>query len=539
MQIENIVQSLQHSLASIQTIRNRYPPINRLPPEILAQIFQLLFHSSPTVHAFHVPYDSDALIFPVPARWSQVMLVCRTWREIAVHSPKLWQEVRILSESGLDADKELQMQTLHLNRSGAVPLAVSCILRFDEHPPDSFPRFEQVLHNADRIRDLRLQLEWMPRAPHLDLFIHMMSRKDFISLEVIAICIRSPWTGERFESEIMQPLPFFQRECTPRLHTVHIQGYLGWLGGSLRNLRYLCIRGQTYQRRHFARLLDVFELNVGLEDVALSYIVFPGPDKYAVLSSRRQIEMQKLRRLVVENSDVVLYQVLELFLTLPSLSARQYSSLTNPWTTPLDDVQGTFAAERMYVARGRLIAITGTSSINVNVESISPMIKLVSHLENVRELSLGVCDLLVDTEPDVHRAFKSMTGLIKLIVRGQYVDTWLGTISASSPNAFPSLAELVIHVPTDSSGRPILKFIADRKQQGRPIQRLRVIGGRLDRLTTLRGWKASPWKFRRIVPDITFEILDVDHVPLINVPDFCLQGSPIHSLWETAKWVGN
>jgi len=71
---EQVTQELKYR-------RNALAPISRLPPETLAEIFSLL------------PYSADDHEDVPYLEWIRATHVCRRWREIALHSPYLWNHI--------------------------------------------------------------------------------------------------------------------------------------------------------------------------------------------------------------------------------------------------------------------------------------------------------------------------------------------------------------------------------------------------------------------------------------------------------------
>ena len=98
-----------------QALGLRSPPIDRVPTEILAQIFIWMvthdfFTNSITVLSF--AFTSEAV---------KVSQVCRFWREVALNTPKLWTQIYICP--GNDTATFVRVST-YLSRSKRSPLKV-------------------------------------------------------------------------------------------------------------------------------------------------------------------------------------------------------------------------------------------------------------------------------------------------------------------------------------------------------------------------------------------------------------------------------
>ncbi|KAL1940576.1 hypothetical protein VTO73DRAFT_8011 [Trametes versicolor] len=91
--------------------RNRFAPIDRLPPEIFSYIFEYVVQpdSDRTVKS------QKAATERIPEMWALLALsqVCSRWRAIALQTPTLWTHVDNRHEATLEA---------YLTRSGTMPL---------------------------------------------------------------------------------------------------------------------------------------------------------------------------------------------------------------------------------------------------------------------------------------------------------------------------------------------------------------------------------------------------------------------------------
>jgi hypothetical protein len=97
--------------------------INRLPREILAEIFSLCVPKMASEEAQMLTSDAPLLL----------CLVCSTWRELALATPKIWTTVGIVicrRHRDSDVSAAAHIITTWLKRSGALPLT----LRLDYNP---------------------------------------------------------------------------------------------------------------------------------------------------------------------------------------------------------------------------------------------------------------------------------------------------------------------------------------------------------------------------------------------------------------------
>ncbi|KAJ7469594.1 hypothetical protein FB451DRAFT_1255080 [Mycena latifolia] len=93
-------------IALLKAKRNTIAPIFRLPNELLSRIL--------TIHAV----DSESLF---NLRWTQIMYVCRRWRDLALAAHPLWSFIELGWTGGFRGFRRLVEQ---LNRSGVAPVTV-------------------------------------------------------------------------------------------------------------------------------------------------------------------------------------------------------------------------------------------------------------------------------------------------------------------------------------------------------------------------------------------------------------------------------
>ncbi|KAI6108590.1 hypothetical protein EDD16DRAFT_69445 [Pisolithus croceorrhizus] len=96
------------------------PHVNRLPNELLAQIFLLLSHER-----------------------ESLANVSRRWRAVIMDTPIIWSDINLRRYEGRPT-----LLKLHLERSRQIPLTVSL--------HDDQPELDVILHHVDRIRALRI-----------------------------------------------------------------------------------------------------------------------------------------------------------------------------------------------------------------------------------------------------------------------------------------------------------------------------------------------------------------------------------------------
>ncbi|KAF8958448.1 hypothetical protein BDZ97DRAFT_1923631 [Flammula alnicola] len=128
-----------------QVNHHHNPLIHGLPSEIASHIFTLYVESINDYFLSDNPYDK--------AHWSPPLLLaafCKTWREIAFATPRLWACVNILLSDfdylGLQAELVKQW----LDRSGELPLSINLFTDFPKRGQVKFP--EYCLPSLDVLR---------------------------------------------------------------------------------------------------------------------------------------------------------------------------------------------------------------------------------------------------------------------------------------------------------------------------------------------------------------------------------------------------
>ncbi|TCD62754.1 hypothetical protein EIP91_006452, partial [Steccherinum ochraceum] len=153
-QLDDEILTQRRTTSKLSRRRNTLLPACRLPPEILALIFQLYITS---VHgALSRTTEAQA-----PFEWiAGVTHTCQYWREVALSTPMLWTFVTV-------AHCRPELIEAFVQRSKAAPLVVDAAVGL-KHMPDALSARLSLLHRVfDRIERLRVEL---PCALYGDLF---------------------------------------------------------------------------------------------------------------------------------------------------------------------------------------------------------------------------------------------------------------------------------------------------------------------------------------------------------------------------------
>ncbi|GJE90049.1 hypothetical protein PsYK624_061720 [Phanerochaete sordida] len=114
--IDDEIETLQRKARGVRSHRNTLVPINRLPLEILAEIFYEVvgLHESTTRPSRTLSYYPMGCGTP---RWLVVTFVCRAWRSLALGTSRLWSHMLF--------NENAERIELFLARSSTAPLMVT------------------------------------------------------------------------------------------------------------------------------------------------------------------------------------------------------------------------------------------------------------------------------------------------------------------------------------------------------------------------------------------------------------------------------
>ncbi|CAL1713946.1 unnamed protein product [Somion occarium] len=150
LETEERILTYAQELLDLKFRLNQILPISRLPPEILAHIFE---HLVWIVYRNYRQSQKDPRRYGdvSPYSWLRVTHVCRHWRDVARHSPPLWTQVILMNAPCV---QEL------LTNSKGLPISV-------EHGRDSESLTAQeslsvVLENMPRVKQLKLTFSRRP-----------------------------------------------------------------------------------------------------------------------------------------------------------------------------------------------------------------------------------------------------------------------------------------------------------------------------------------------------------------------------------------
>ncbi|KAI1786369.1 hypothetical protein LXA43DRAFT_58863 [Ganoderma leucocontextum] len=191
---------------AVRTHLNLCAPVNRLPPEVLFAIFDIVRCGFPHCDGVDVG-DHAAILRPDNNSLIAATHVCRRWRDIAVGYAHLWTSVSTSSPSA----------PTFFERSRGLPLKVFVALT--QGKPPSIPK-HKFLNQFPRIKALHIDLECSWQIRHWKKHLQSLAR----SLESLTVVTCGPQT--LLEANLSMPLgeAFFGAECPVSLKFLSISG---------------------------------------------------------------------------------------------------------------------------------------------------------------------------------------------------------------------------------------------------------------------------------------------------------------------------
>ena len=232
----------------LQSLWNASVPVNRLPPEIMLEIFQALRAVS--------EYDGE--LTETSGRWvswTRLSYVCRSWRDVICNSALFWQNIHVKNE--------LRWVELCLSRSREIPLNIFF------HSSATLPGACDILSShTRRIKRVTVRQTARDTVSCLTRFFQpIMPMLQRFSLDA---CHTESDTTCFGDSNFFHLLPSLN---TLRLGYAHID----WNSVGARKLRVLHLRDWTPPDKHLLSLrqfLNALQEFQALEDLLLDF-AFP------------------------------------------------------------------------------------------------------------------------------------------------------------------------------------------------------------------------------------------------------------------------
>ncbi|KAI1786368.1 hypothetical protein LXA43DRAFT_58818, partial [Ganoderma leucocontextum] len=200
--IDDALSSFVHT--AVRTQLNQCAPVNRLPPEVLSAIFDLVRYGSSYSDGLDAG-DHAAILQPDNRSLIAVTHVCRQWRDVSLGHAHLWTSVSTHSP----------FAPTFFERSRGLPLTV--FVRLRQGKPPSIPK-QMFLDQHPRIRVLHIGLECSLQITHWKKLLQSVA-KSLESLTVVTHGYQKDFTANRSLNLL---LSFFGAERPAALKSLSI-----------------------------------------------------------------------------------------------------------------------------------------------------------------------------------------------------------------------------------------------------------------------------------------------------------------------------
>ncbi|KAH9842604.1 uncharacterized protein C8Q71DRAFT_733615 [Rhodofomes roseus] len=240
-QVEEYVLRANALMTILRTLRNSAVHINRVPTELLAEIF---WHATPP--------SSDRRTDIV--QLNCVTHVCMHWRTVALDAARLWGALWIARQSDVDASDDEPPSRIeeYLRRSKSHPLDVTIKARTNLRATGVDSCIEVLRPHQHRMRELHVITH------HYDIMQSVLSSHLAATrLEELRLESGDP----RLALGTLQPQGLFGGHSPP-LHSIHLSSVSVSLNDEchiLRNLQHLILLGQRIPITEMDTLFDILD----------------------------------------------------------------------------------------------------------------------------------------------------------------------------------------------------------------------------------------------------------------------------------------
>ncbi|KAI0339088.1 hypothetical protein BDW22DRAFT_1362007 [Trametopsis cervina] len=538
--LSSMVDCLKPAVSKMQRLQNRYSLINRLPPEVLIQIFHLLMN--PFLPAALSHSDRRTTLARIIRQRAWITRVCHYWRETALHTMKLWGLVWVHNPWGTWGNS---YNELCFRRSGNAPLNVHVTVK-----KYNSPLLRDVMSQMHRVQDLHFL--------HLrdDPFASAGANVDTSQLKSLVFSCRGhqlpPEWSELFasKSDVWQ---------SSSIRTLAFNRYTDWKQCRITNLRHLIIANQAFDAPSASCLLVVLSNNPRLEDLILSKVWVRSGDRLdldAVIASHQVVAMPHLKRLAVDSKNSsrwlthdisarwhMMSEFLEAMIVQPDGCLVHHRP--NMTSTPaIPKFRSTLAIRRLEITYRSWTGTDGQSAFRIADRSLmrninehpQRFLRPTNSAQNVQELWVDDFKFADRAIADWTTVLQDMCNVTKLVLRPHFLrelstlQWWLGTIARYG--LFPSLSELEVHKHTASHALDILALIEKRRANGTRMSTLRFVRwlNSENEEGAFEYMKSYSERFKTSVVHVLFE--DVSEEPFMPLPELCTTPSPVHDHWE-------
>ncbi|KAJ8697505.1 hypothetical protein PTI98_004306 [Pleurotus ostreatus] len=230
-ELEDLEQKLSTALSMVRSFRNMASPVHRLPPEILASIFQRLQDlSTPSSYFPQLNGSADFAANTYPLE--QVALVCRRWREAALAVPALWSTI-------FHANDALIHRCISRSSAASLNVFIQCPwhgIAVEQSLSRDLPLMQAIKPHLDRVQELHLIEVSTASIMTSDLLQSPAPMLESLTVSVGFHAFSTVPNGPALTA-------LFNGE-TPKLRQVAFQGFTSWSPNLFQNLTHLTLSHQ-------------------------------------------------------------------------------------------------------------------------------------------------------------------------------------------------------------------------------------------------------------------------------------------------------
>ncbi|KAI0785505.1 hypothetical protein C8Q75DRAFT_775196 [Abortiporus biennis] len=295
--LKELDTTLLQSLVAVRNLQNNLPTIHKLPPEVLAIVFDECRSPLPSLPgALFSREDSPNEAYLPIYEWINLSHVCHYWRETALSFPFLWNMV--LFDTNIFS---FEGSKVIFERSGTVPID----LFISDVPNDETTWLKTMLsESSSRLKSLHMH----PRLlSNLQPNISYPRITQFIVFPWYWIAAsESPRDDEDLNDDSDDAAPFERlravvQDGAPNITQVCLHGIEPLMRADVQGtLTHLCIMFNSAQTVSLDALLDVLAKYQALEELIISFPTLTPPvDLPDVGDIREPVQLQNLRSLVL------------------------------------------------------------------------------------------------------------------------------------------------------------------------------------------------------------------------------------------------
>ena len=441
-------------MSAVLDLENSKRPVNRLPLEVLAGVFETFTQTT---------LDLDACGFPFPEPYRppkkdtviRELLccshVCRYWRRVFDLFPRLSSTLILYGAYLADPPAHRhKLMKLFLSRSGTHPLEV----HVSRHSSVS-----AIVEQSHRLRHLQIACGWDPSIQRLNVIMFRQPAPrleyfDCSALEEIKAYTHIPRTYK---------LPVVFGGQVPLLRRLKLVGFSSWAGNAFHDLTHICLVGFQSSQPDFREILDLLHNCPFVQELYLASFSAPFIEDMArrtvvgerVMPAARPAKPIALRRLSLSKCNLPeierilaylqLPQDTHLYLSYPKHSRIEFGDVIDRFPSHFENLLDLHSLS-LNLPRNEVMATGPSGSVRLPGHGLEMWHHFLSPF-----LAHALTELWIEGESSVAvkkwlkwgKIFAALPLLEKICMKSWYTTSIVGTLCSPPVGVSPSPA----HVP--------------------------------------------------------------------------------------------